>query len=65
MGLKPPVSYTDQIERLKKNGVEIPDYETALSVLSEANYYRLSGYALKFKLVTGTHIVSPGLRPGR
>ena len=44
MGLKPPLSYTDQIERLKKNGVEIPDYETALSVLSEAN---------KFKPVSG------------
>ena len=50
MGLKPPLSYTDQIERLKKNGVEIPDYETALSVLSEANYYRLSGYALQFRI---------------
>ena len=50
MGLKPPLSYVDQIERLKKNGVEIPDYETALSVLSEANYYRLSGYALQFRI---------------
>jgi len=50
MGLKPPLSYTDQIERLKKNGVEIPDHETALSILSEANYYRLSGYALQFRI---------------
>lgn len=50
MGLKPPLSYTDQIERLKKNGVEIPDHESALSILSEANYYRLSGYALQFRI---------------
>ncbi|MBC3804268.1 hypothetical protein GH808_07455 [Acetobacterium fimetarium] len=44
MGLKPPLTYDDQIERLKKNGVEISDHDTALSVLSEAN---------KFKPVSG------------
>lgn len=56
MGLKPPLSYTDQIERLKKNGVEIPDHETALSILSEANYYRLTGYALQFSMTRGRFV---------
>ncbi len=49
MGLKPPLSYENQIEQLKKNGIEISDHETALSILSETNYYRLSGYTLQFR----------------
>jgi abortive infection bacteriophage resistance protein len=50
MGLKPPLSYQDQIERLKKNGVEIPDPQSAMQILTETNYYRLSGYALQFRI---------------
>lgn len=50
MGLKPPLSYEEQIERLKNNGVDISDPETALTVLNESNYYRLTGYALQFRI---------------
>ena len=52
MDLKKPLSYDDQLKMLKAHGVVLDSSKEAeyRSILSEVNYYRLSGYALQFRL---------------
>ena len=47
--LKQPLSYKEQINRLKEHGMIIGDPAMAESVLHRINYYRFSGYALQFR----------------
>ena len=47
--LKPPTTYDQQIELLKKRGVIIDDNDFARLILERLNYYRLSAYCLPFK----------------
>ena len=49
MDLKKPLTIEEQIERLREHGMDIADVALAQRVLSEINYYRLSGYALQFR----------------
>ena len=49
MNLKKPLSFTEQIARLKEHNLIISDETFALEVLSKINYYRYSGYALQFR----------------
>jgi abortive infection bacteriophage resistance protein len=42
--IKPWLSIEDQIDRLKRRGMHIPDVEAADQWLSAVGYYRLSGY---------------------
>lgn len=65
MDLKKPLTFTEQLEKLKKHGVIISDEEHALHILKEINYYRLTGYALQFRkdprysdYITGTTMES-------
>ena len=46
---KPPITYEQQIEKLRSRGCIIQDEAYAVSVLSKVNYYRLSAYFLSFK----------------
>jgi abortive infection bacteriophage resistance protein len=46
---KPPLSFKDQLNKLKKRGLRINHEEYALDILSRINYYRLSAYWLPFK----------------
>lgn len=49
MELKKPLSFTDQLQKLKAHGVVISDETEAVRVLETVNYYRLTGYALQFR----------------
>jgi len=49
MNLKQPLTFEEQLQKLKKHGVIIANEEKALRVLKEINYYRLTGYALQFR----------------
>lgn len=46
---KPFLSYDAQLNLLKERGLEIEDYDKALSVLKSINYYRFSGYSLTLR----------------
>lgn len=47
--LKPPMSYAQQMEKLRSRGCEISDESECCRLLSCINYYRLSAYFLPFK----------------
>lgn len=47
---KPFLTYTQQIELLKKRGLIITDDRKAEAILRRANYYRLSAYSLTLRL---------------
>lgn len=49
MELKKPLTFEEQLERLITHGVVVEDKDKALRILSEVNYYRLSGYALEYR----------------
>lgn len=49
MDVKPPKTYTEQIETLRKHGCIIENEEQAKRFLYYVNYYRISGYFLPFK----------------
>lgn len=46
---KPFLSYETQLDLLKDRGLEIEDYDKALSVLKSINYYRFSGYSITLR----------------
>ncbi|MDM8163045.1 Abi family protein [Collinsella intestinalis] len=48
--MKPPLSFTDQLELMRNRGLTVGDEELALRRLSETNYYRLRGYWLTYEL---------------
>ena len=49
MGLKKPLTFSEQIDRLKQHGIIIKDEKEAKTILSTGNYYRLSGYLLQYR----------------
>lgn len=49
MDLKIPMTFEEQIEKLKYHGMTIENEENAKKLLSEINYYRFTGYALQFR----------------
>ena len=49
MELKEPLSYSDQLKRLKEHHMIIENDHDAETFLRKVNYYRLSGYAFQFK----------------
>lgn len=48
--LKEPKTFEQQIDILEERGIIIEDRESAKRILSMINYYRLTAYALQFKL---------------
>lgn len=48
--LKEPKTFEQQIDILEERGIIIVDRESAKRILSMINYYRLTAYALQFKL---------------
>lgn len=46
---KPPVSFSDQIQKLKDRGLIIPDEAAALRYLSNISYYRLRAYTYPYQ----------------
>ena len=49
MDLKKPLTFSEQIDRLKQHGVCFNDENTAAEILSTINYYRFSGYLLQYR----------------
>lgn len=49
MNLKKPLTFIEQIHRLKEHNLEIEDIDAALKFLSKINYYRFTGYLLSFR----------------
>ena len=49
MELKKPLSFEEQIERLKSHGMIIEDEDKAIYILKKISYYRFTGYALQFR----------------
>lgn len=47
--MKQPLDYERQIERMEARGLSVGDRSDAISKLSDANYYRLRGYALAYE----------------
>ncbi len=50
MDLKKPMTFDEQIDKLKEHGMTISDELAAKQVLSEINYYRFTGYALPYRV---------------
>ena len=57
---KPPISFHDQVQTLKKHGINIPDEKKAEYYLSNLNYYRLAAYCLPFETDHLTHQITEG-----
>lgn len=57
---KPATTVDEQIELLKKRGMDVPDRERAAHYLSHINYYRLTGYWLPFEADHSTHQFETG-----
>lgn len=49
MELKKPLTFEEQVEKLRSHGMIINDLDFAIQILSEVNYYRLIGYTLQFR----------------
>lgn len=47
--LKKPLTYKEQIDKLKEHGMHIQDEKYAETIISQINYYRFTGYALQFR----------------
>ena len=56
MQLKPPITYDEQIEKLRSKGCRVTDTSFCTQVLSRVNYYRLSAYFLPFKTDGGEYL---------
>lgn len=60
--LKPPLSYHDQVERLKtQHALIIDDEQSAQDILSHVNYYRLSAYGIGLKRKENLEHYLPGV----
>ena len=60
--VKSPLTYGDQIERLKDfHKLSIDDDEEALLILKKINYYRLSGYGIGLTLPNNKDQYRPGV----
>ena len=48
MDLKKPIDYKEKVQQLISHKIDISNTDFAEQVLSEVNYYRLTGYAIQF-----------------
>ncbi|WP_058501210.1 Abi family protein [Legionella israelensis] len=55
----PPLSLHEQIDLLKKRGLQIPDNQNCLHHLSMVSFYRLSAYIRPFEVDHQTHCINP------
>lgn len=47
MELKSPLTFVEQVNRLRAHGMLIESDEEVLTFLKQVNYYRFTGYALE------------------
>jgi len=60
MDLKQPLTFEEQVERLRANGIVISNDSSARSFLEHVNYYRLTGYVLQFRKSPGNSMIESG-----
>lgn len=60
MELKEPKSFRDLVTRLKEHGIEVSNDEYAEAFFKNVSYYRLSGYALQYRLAPNNSDCYPG-----
>lgn len=51
---KPPLTFAEQLQKLKDRGLEVADEPRAISYLQQISYYRLSAYFLPYQSVKDT-----------
>jgi abortive infection bacteriophage resistance protein len=54
--LKQPITYDQQVEKLRSRGCQVTGVPFCTKVLSQINYYRLSAYFLPFKKPDGNYL---------
>ena len=54
--LKPPTTYSQQVEKMRSRGCIITDEPFCIKVLTQINYYRLTAYFLPFKKPDGNYL---------
>jgi len=57
---KPPLSIIQQVDLLRRRGLDIPNQQRAEHYLSNISYYRLSAYTLPFQIDRNTHQFATG-----
>lgn len=50
MDLKKPLTFEEQLQKLKDHGIAVSDEAEAVCALKKINYYRFTGYALQFRV---------------
>lgn len=50
MQLKQPLSFEEQLDKIKSHGIIVNDKQRVIEKLEQINYYRLTGYALQFRV---------------
>lgn len=59
MVLKKPLTFEEQVLKLEEHGMNISDREIATNILKRINYYKLTGYALQFRMEEDTFFYKP------
>ena len=54
--IKPPITYKEQVEKLRSRGCVIDDESEAIQILSNVNYYRFTAYFLPFRMLDESYI---------
>lgn len=49
MELKKPLSFEEQLNKLKEHGIVISSEKRAIAILTKINYYRFTGYVLQYR----------------
>lgn len=60
MQLKPPTTFDKQLDKLAEHNIKVPSKDHCKAVLSYNNYYRLSGYALQYRIDPNNSDCVPG-----
>ena len=61
MELKKPMSFDEQVEKMRAHGMAIDNEAEAKRILAELNYYRLTGYVLQYRKEANKSDYVPGL----
>ena len=59
--LKPPITFAEQVQKLQKRNLEVPDTAKAEFYLGRINYYRFTAYCLPFERDHTSHRFTDGV----
>ena len=61
INLKKPITYEEQVNKLREHNLEINDRKNVISFLESVNYYRFTGYLVQFRETKGEGKLDPSL----